>query len=511
MARPNPMPRPPLGDAVRLAPLSHYGAFKVCNELNARVYWLDHGITSIGLRPWTVYGVGRDFGMTSEPTKAIKSVAVGRPYRISYGGKQDLQYVATSPRRSFGRLDQPFEGADAFNLRGAVEPIERFVSAFCEAVPEARTLVSHGDRQLPIAPDLDDSRLEATLGPIPRTSLRDGIAETYRRFVALRDRGPARSIGSVINKLASRLTTCGRRSAPALVAPVRHRRLAAGARPRCAGGGKRSLGIGLMSILARCRSALTTFLLELVAELLQDVGLVLLEVDGLALFAIGHLDQMEAEGSFDGVGDHALLELEGDVGEFLDEAGVEREVIEVAAGAAGVRRVLRVLVGGRREGDRVPSSISFLILRELLLGFFLFGRGRIGSTLMRMWLARSCVPLKRSLWAATYLLSSASVALESRYRDPSGNRLPKLLPKIGDRGVIAEELSVAEVGLLGLELLVKGADLLGDLLGDRDLLAGDELVDQVGVDDGLDGILLQLFRALGHRILVEEARRPRHA
>ena len=83
-----------VGDVVRLAPLSHYGAFKVCNELNARVYWLDHGITSIGLRPWTVYGVGRDFGMTSEPTKAIKSVAVGRPYHISYGGKQDLQYVA---------------------------------------------------------------------------------------------------------------------------------------------------------------------------------------------------------------------------------------------------------------------------------------------------------------------------------------------------------------------------------------------------------------------------------
>ena len=84
----------PVGDQVRLAPLSHYGAFKVCNELNARVYWLDHGITSIGLRPWTVYGVGRDFGMTSEPTKAIKAVALGRPYRISYGGKQDLQYVA---------------------------------------------------------------------------------------------------------------------------------------------------------------------------------------------------------------------------------------------------------------------------------------------------------------------------------------------------------------------------------------------------------------------------------
>jgi len=178
-----------VGDEVRLAPLSHYGAFKVCNELNARVYWLDHGITSIGLRPWTVYGVGRDFGMTSEPTKAIKSVAVGRPYRISYGGKQDLQYVADVAATFVRALTAPFEGADAFNLRGAVEPIERFVSVFGEVVPEARALVTHGDRQLPIAPELDDQRLQQRLGPIPRTPLDEGILETYRRFVALRDQG----------------------------------------------------------------------------------------------------------------------------------------------------------------------------------------------------------------------------------------------------------------------------------------------------------------------------------
>ncbi len=186
---PEPASSGAVGDLVRLAPLSHYGAFKVCNELNARVYWLEHGITSIGLRPWTVYGVGRDFGMTSEPTKAIKSVAVGRPYHISYGGKQDLQYVADVAATFVKALTAPFEGADAFNLRGAVEPIERFVSAFIEMVPLAQGLVTHGDRQLPIAPELDDRRLEAQLGPIRRTPLGTGILDTYRRFVRLRDQG----------------------------------------------------------------------------------------------------------------------------------------------------------------------------------------------------------------------------------------------------------------------------------------------------------------------------------
>jgi nucleoside-diphosphate-sugar epimerase len=178
-----------LGDQVRLAPLSHYGAYKVCNELNARVYWLDNGVSSVGLRPWTVYGVGRDFGMTSEPTRAIKSVAARRPYHISYGGLQDLQYVGDVAATFLRALTAPFEGADAFNVRGAVEPIESFVAALCAVAPEAAGLVTHGDRQLSIAFDLDDTRLQARLGPIPRTSLHDGIAETFRRFVALRDQG----------------------------------------------------------------------------------------------------------------------------------------------------------------------------------------------------------------------------------------------------------------------------------------------------------------------------------
>ena len=179
----------PIGDEVRLSPMTQYGAFKVVNELNARVYWLDHGISSVGLRPWTVYGVGRDFGMTSEPTKAIKSAAAGRPFRISYGGLQDLQYAPDVAATFLRALTRPFEGADAFNIRGTVVPMETFVATITQAVPAAHGLITHGDRILPIAPDLDDARLEARLGPIPRTALRDGIAATYDRFAALREAG----------------------------------------------------------------------------------------------------------------------------------------------------------------------------------------------------------------------------------------------------------------------------------------------------------------------------------
>src|SRR5579859_5083670 len=46
-----------------LMPSTHYGVFKQANEGNARAFFLSNGICSIGLRPWTVYGVGRDRGL----------------------------------------------------------------------------------------------------------------------------------------------------------------------------------------------------------------------------------------------------------------------------------------------------------------------------------------------------------------------------------------------------------------------------------------------------------------
>lgn len=177
----------PIGDEVRLAPLTHYGAFKVCNELNAKVYWIDRGVSSVGLRPWTVYGVGRDFGVTSEPTKAIKAVAAGRSYAISYGGLQDLQYVGDVAATFLKSLQAPFEGADSFNVRGSVVPMGDFVTTLREV--SGVDQVTFGDRQLPIAPDLDDARLEAAFGPIPRTTLRDGVAETFRHFAELQASG----------------------------------------------------------------------------------------------------------------------------------------------------------------------------------------------------------------------------------------------------------------------------------------------------------------------------------
>ena len=179
---PNLYPSGPLPADVRLVPSTHYGAFKVCNESNARVYWLDHKISSVGLRPWTVYGVGRDQGVTSEPTKAMKAVVAGRRYHISYGGWQDLQYVEDVAGTFVRCLDVPFQGAAVYNLRGWVVDLPEFVRTLVSVEPSAAELITHGDRQLPIAFDMDDAPLQRDIGGIPRTPLTEGIRRTTQHF-----------------------------------------------------------------------------------------------------------------------------------------------------------------------------------------------------------------------------------------------------------------------------------------------------------------------------------------
>ncbi|QEL20303.1 NAD-dependent epimerase/dehydratase family protein [Limnoglobus roseus] len=171
-----------LGDDVQLIPSTHYGVFKCCNEGNARLYFQDNGVSSVGLRPWTVYGVGRDLGMTSEPTKAIKAVVLGRPYSISFGGWTDYQYVDDVAKTFVNSLERPYTGAKSYNLRGQVVPMSEFYAALVRVLPQAEKLVTYGTTQIAIAYDLSDDGLQKDLGPMPKTKLDDGIRETVTIF-----------------------------------------------------------------------------------------------------------------------------------------------------------------------------------------------------------------------------------------------------------------------------------------------------------------------------------------
>ena len=52
-------------------PTTLYGVWKCANESTARIYGADYSLPSVGLIPHTIYGPGRDQGLTSQPTSAI--------------------------------------------------------------------------------------------------------------------------------------------------------------------------------------------------------------------------------------------------------------------------------------------------------------------------------------------------------------------------------------------------------------------------------------------------------
>src|SRR5215510_12353101 len=119
-------------------PTTLYGAFKRCNENTARVYYLDYDVSSVGLRPLTVYGVGRDFGLTSDPTKAMKAAVVGRPFHIRFGGRTDFLYVADTANIFISAASADLEGSHVFNTHGETIEVRAVVDEIEKLIPSAR-------------------------------------------------------------------------------------------------------------------------------------------------------------------------------------------------------------------------------------------------------------------------------------------------------------------------------------------------------------------------------------
>ena len=119
-------------------PSTHYGVYKQANEGNARIYWQDAGVSSLGLRPYNVYGPARDQGMTAEPTHAMKAAARGDGYHIDYGGRLVFNYAADVARALVAMSEVAFDGAAVFNMPGSFAHMSELVAAIEEAAPEAR-------------------------------------------------------------------------------------------------------------------------------------------------------------------------------------------------------------------------------------------------------------------------------------------------------------------------------------------------------------------------------------
>jgi nucleoside-diphosphate-sugar epimerase len=163
-------------------------AYKLANEGSARAYWADFGVSSIGIRPMTVYGPGRDQGLTSSPTRGILAAVLGHRYEIGFGGNTLFHYVGDVGRALAFAAHTPGGGAHVVNLNGVRAPVSDVVASLEDLVGSSAEGITVSSTVLPFPDDVDTSGLDI-IGPPAVTSLNDGIAATVEFFRDLRSRG----------------------------------------------------------------------------------------------------------------------------------------------------------------------------------------------------------------------------------------------------------------------------------------------------------------------------------
>jgi nucleoside-diphosphate-sugar epimerase len=148
------------------APRTLYGVFKVANEGTADVYWADEGVSSVGIRPFVLFGPGRDQGLTSGPTLAMEAAARGEPYHIAFGGRTELHYAPDVARGFIAAARSAAKGAFAYDFPGTPVRMSEVVALIEAAAPDAVGRITFDDAPLPFPEELPGKRLDAQVTPL---------------------------------------------------------------------------------------------------------------------------------------------------------------------------------------------------------------------------------------------------------------------------------------------------------------------------------------------------------
>lgn len=178
-SRSDPSPAPESGGS---APATLYGVSKLADEAMARVYASDRGLSTVGLRPYVVYGPGRDQGMTSGPTLAMEAAARGEPYAIGFTGVAQYDFARDVARAFVIAASAQRDGAFVYNVPGVAASIEDVITAIRLVVPDAAITAS--GEPLPFPPELEAVGFDRDIAEFPRTPLAEGVAQTIRLFRA---------------------------------------------------------------------------------------------------------------------------------------------------------------------------------------------------------------------------------------------------------------------------------------------------------------------------------------
>lgn len=161
-------------------PTSFYGVHKQACEGLARVFGREEGVRSVGLRPYVVYGPGRDTGLTAAPSLAMAAAARGEPFHMGFGGRMQLQFAPDAAAVFVAAARAATVAAPVFNLGSPPVSMAECVRTIERVVPGAQ--ITWDEVQLPFPEEYESESLDAALGPFAWTPLEEGVRRTVEHY-----------------------------------------------------------------------------------------------------------------------------------------------------------------------------------------------------------------------------------------------------------------------------------------------------------------------------------------
>ena len=168
-------------------PVNVYGAWKLAGESVAKFFCQDTGTPTVTVRPGVLFGPGRDAGLTSSPTTAMKSVAMQIPYEIPFCSKQDYLYAPDVGGAIGNTVVEPFDGYAAYTLPSQTVETQQVIDAIQKAAGELGLSdgcqITVGTDEVPFICDLDFAPFMKAFPKAPHTDLNLAVKQSLQVFM----------------------------------------------------------------------------------------------------------------------------------------------------------------------------------------------------------------------------------------------------------------------------------------------------------------------------------------
>ena len=157
-------------------PETHYGSYKLAVEGIARAYFNESNISSIGIRPFVIYGPGREVGGTAGVTLGCKAAKEKHSYIINFTGSAGFVFVDDVVDLVQMSIEKAPIGATTININGITTSVKNFVNIIKKNIPLAN--ISFKGNSLAVVEEILGGEPSQVFKDFKYTSLEDGIKKT---------------------------------------------------------------------------------------------------------------------------------------------------------------------------------------------------------------------------------------------------------------------------------------------------------------------------------------------